>query len=182
MYIDIIQISLANVAAACCSPLIVHVHNTLYVTLSCAAWANGEPLRILYPTDSMGRLCGAHSEVRWVAVHLINCEKCMDGRPCVWINRPRKNYVSKNGITSNTVYPISSPFRDKPYLLFFDITKCATVVSVGELIQGQVDTSSIFTCPTQQVQTTVNYITCLVYTLVCRHPNVIKLWSDGGTL
>ena len=60
----------------------------------------------------------------------------------------------------------SSPFRDKPYLLFFDIIKCATVVSVGELIQGQVDTSSIFTCPTQQVQMTVNYTTCLVYTLV----------------
>ena len=77
------------------------------------------------------------------------------------------NYTSKTGITSNMIYP-TPPFRDKPYLLFFDITKCATVVSVGELLQGEVDTSSIFTCPTQQVQTIVNV--------------VLKLWSDGGTL
>ena len=82
-----------------------------------------------------------------------------------------KNYTSKTCITSNTIYP-TSPYRDKPYLLFFDITKCATVVSVGELIQGEVDTSSIFTCPTQQVQTTVNV----------HFFSVLKLWSDGGTL
>ena len=32
--------------------------------LSHAAWANGQPLRIIYPTDSKGRLCGVDSAVR----------------------------------------------------------------------------------------------------------------------
>ena len=43
--------------------------------------------------------------------------------------------------------------RDKPFLLFFDIKQCATVVSVSELLAGEVDTDTIFTCPTQQVRT-----------------------------
>ena len=41
--------------------------------------------------------------------------------------------------------------RDKPRLLFFDIKQCATVVSISELLAGEVDTNTIFTCPTQQV-------------------------------
>ncbi|CAI7988530.1 Choline transporter-like protein 2 [Geodia barretti] len=68
------------------------------------AWVDGEPERLIYPTDSRGRLCGVHDAV-----------------------------------------------RDKPFLLFFDIKQCATVVSVSELLAGEVDTDTIFTCPTQQV-------------------------------
>jgi flavoprotein len=52
----------------------------------------------------------------------------------------------KGGVTKH-----SSFSRDKPYLMFFDIKQCATVVSVSELLAGEVDTNTIFTCPTQQV-------------------------------
>ena len=76
---DVVQFSLVNVTATC-----------TYVMLFCAAWANGEPLRILYPTDSMGRLCGSHSAVRWVALHLINGGKWMDGWLCMWSNWPER--------------------------------------------------------------------------------------------
>ena len=53
----------------------------------------------------------------------------------------------KGGVTKH-----SSFSRDKPYLMFFDIKQCATVVSVSELLAGEVDTNTIFTCPTQQVR------------------------------
>jgi choline transporter-like protein 2/4/5 len=74
------------------------------VAIAIVAWVDGEPERLIYPTDSRGRLCGVHDDV-----------------------------------------------KDRPYLLFFDIRRCATVVSISELISGDVDTDTIFTCPTQQV-------------------------------
>jgi choline transporter-like protein 2/4/5 len=74
------------------------------LAIAIVAWVDGEPERLIYPTDSRGRLCGVHDAV-----------------------------------------------RDKPYLMFFDIKQCATVVSVSELLAGEVDTNTIFTCPTQQV-------------------------------
>ena len=52
---------------------------------------------------------------------------------------------------SHTLYIVLSAIRDRPYLFFFDITKCVSAATVGQVVQGQVDTSSIFTCPTQQV-------------------------------
>ncbi len=77
----------------------------LYNPLSpSAAWANGNPLRVVYPVDSKGRLCGVDAAV---------------------IN--------------------------KPNLLFFDFTRCAQVVNVADIVSGNFDASSIFTCPTPQV-------------------------------
>ena len=40
--------------------------------------------------------------------------------------------------------------RDKPYLLFFDLTQCISVVTINELLSGD-GASGIFTCPTPQV-------------------------------
>ena len=40
---------------------------------------------------------------------------------------------------------------DRPFLLFFDIVKCAQVATITELISGNFDASALFTCPTQQV-------------------------------
>ncbi len=64
----------------------------------------GQPQRLVYPTDSQGRLCGVHEAV-----------------------------------------------ADRPFLLFFDLVKCAQVVSVTEVLSGDFDASAIFTCPTPQV-------------------------------
>ena len=58
--------------------------------------------------------------------------------------------------------PLLLCFRDKPYLLFFDLRQCAAVVSISELIAGDVDTNTIFTCPTQQVSHTHDFVV-LVY-------------------
>lgn len=71
------------------------------------AWVNGVPERLIYPTDSKGRLCGVDPTV-----------------------------------------------RDKPFLLFFDLTRCLQVVSVSEIVNGNFDASSLFTCPTPQVSST----------------------------
>ena len=51
--------------------------------------------------------------------------------------------------------------RDKPYLLFFDIKQCATIVSISDLLAGDVDKNSIFTCPTQQVSLLCTYYNTL---------------------
>ncbi len=69
-----------------------------------AALAMGEPQRLVYPTDSQGRLCGVHEAV-----------------------------------------------ADRPFLLFFNLVQCASVVSVSEVLSGNFDTSAVFTCPTPQV-------------------------------
>ena len=42
-------------------------------------------------------------------------------------------------------------YRDKPFLLFFDIRQCASVVSISDLLAGDFDATALFTCPTQQV-------------------------------
>ena len=42
--------------------------------------------------------------------------------------------------------------RNKSFLMFFDLTKCVQVVTVGELISGDVSASTLFTCPTPQVK------------------------------
>ena len=68
------------------------------------AWVNGVPARIIYPTDSKGRLCGVDPAV-----------------------------------------------QDKPFLLFFDLTRCLQIISVAEIISGNFDASTLFTCPTPQV-------------------------------
>jgi len=56
IWVDIASyLSLADTTSSLC-----------FVSLSFSfhvAWANGEPLRILYPTDSKGRLCGVGSGV-----------------------------------------------------------------------------------------------------------------------
>ncbi|CAI8016272.1 Choline transporter-like protein 4 [Geodia barretti] len=83
--------------------------------IAIVAWVDGEPERLIYPTDSRGRLCGVHDAV-----------------------------------------------RDKPFLLFFDIKQCATVVSVSELLAGEVDTDTIFTCPTQQINCLLAHDRCVV--------------------
>ena len=105
---DIVQFSLVNVTATC-----------TYVMLFCAAWANGEPLRILYPTDSMGRLCGSHSAVRWVALHLINGEKWMDGWLCMWSNWPKRITCPKLALLVIGFIPL---LHLETGLIFFSLT------------------------------------------------------------
>ena len=50
--------------------------------------------------------------------------------------------------------------RDKPFLMFFDLTKCVQVVTVGELISGDVSASTLFTCPTPQVKSSAVIFFC----------------------
>ena len=57
--------------------------------------------------------------------------------------------------------------RDKPFLMFFDLTKCVQVVTVGELISGEVSASTLFTCPTPQVKKVYN-----VHAATCRYVHV----------
>ena len=38
--------------------------------MHCAAWVDGEPQRLLYPTDSRGRLCGVHDAVKSVYIRV----------------------------------------------------------------------------------------------------------------
>ena len=49
--------------------------------------------------------------------------------------------------------PLHPPFpcRNKPNLLFFDLTRCASAISLTDLLNGDLDTSELFTCPTPQV-------------------------------
>ena len=42
--------------------------------------------------------------------------------------------------------------------MFFDLTKCVQVVTVGELISGEVSASTLFTCPTPQVKKSTMYM------------------------
>ena len=39
--------------------------------------------------------------------------------------------------------------------MFFDLTKCVQVVTVSELISGDVSASTLFTCPTPQVKKSI---------------------------
>eukprot|EP00731_Ephydatia_muelleri_P024034 Em0016g305a len=65
-----------------------------------------------------------------------------------------------NGNPSRLLYPVDTKGRlcgvddgvkDKPNLLFFDLTQCARVIKLTDLLSGNVDTSKLFTCPTPQV-------------------------------
>ncbi len=82
--------------------------HALLLLLVYIAWVNGNPMRVVYPVDSKGRLCGVDSAV-----------------------------------------------RDKPNLLFFDLTRCIQIINVGEIISGNFDASSIFTCPTPQASSDI---------------------------
>ncbi len=55
----------------------------------------------------------------------------------------------------------SLSFSTKPNLLFFDVTKCVQVATVSELLQGSIDASTIFTCPTPQVQYLYTIVTTI---------------------
>ena len=73
---------------------------------------------------------------------------------CVFVEREREGgreggRERERGNLAKTI--VVSTHRDKPFLMFFDLTKCVSVVSVGELISGDVSASTLFTCPTPQV-------------------------------
>ena len=53
----------------------IHVHALVLAMIDileranlmyCSAWVDGEPERLIYPTDSRGRLCGVHDDVKSV--------------------------------------------------------------------------------------------------------------------
>ena len=159
---------------------------------------DGEPERLVYPTDSRGRLCGVHDAVRLVhyfctlqgsslsllqtlqfAKNLFLCiVSLLEQRvisQCTGLTVTMSKFDSQTLAGSFSPYCVYLSFfaeysvistcsmrkkghqlmicysRDKPFLLFFDIKQCASVVSISELLAGDVDTNTIFTCPTQQV-------------------------------
>lgn len=73
-------------------------------------------------------------------------------------------------------------YRDKPNLLFFDLTQCITILSFEELVNG--DLSGVFTCPTVQVR----YLHCVVVVLavfcVFQHSctTIAKIHSVGHNM
>eukprot|EP00731_Ephydatia_muelleri_P024033 Em0016g304a len=64
------------------------------------------------------------------------------------------------GNPNRIIYPVDTngqlcgydaKVKDRPYLIFFDLIKCAKLFNITTLINGNLDTSALFTCPTQQV-------------------------------
>jgi choline transporter-like protein 2/4/5 len=64
------------------------------------------------------------------------------------------------GNPQRLVYPVDSNGRlcgldpavaDKPFLLFFNWIDCIKIVGFNDLVTGNVDASTLFTCSTQQV-------------------------------
>ena len=43
--------------------------NVLLTVCVCVGWVDGQPERLIYPTDSRGRLCGVHDAVRYTYTH-----------------------------------------------------------------------------------------------------------------
>ena len=47
--------------------------------------------------------------------------------------------------------------------MFFDITKCVQVVTINELVSGEVSASTLFTCPTPQVWPQIHIMVIYYY-------------------
>ena len=56
-----------------------------------------------------------------------------------------------------TFLSVAAPCRNKPFLVFFDISRCLTALSPSEIANfietRSFDASALFSCPTQQVST-----------------------------
>ena len=57
-----------------------------------------------------------------------------------------------HGLTGRRLCGVHEAVADRPFLLFFNLIQCASVVSVSDVLSGSFDTSAVFTCPTPQVR------------------------------
>ena len=95
----------------------------------------------------MGTVCPMSPYMGTVCPMSLEQERAQGNGSCALLPHPLS--LPHSHACSSSLLALSH--RTKPYLLFFDLTRCATKYSISDLVKGNVDTSKLFTCPTPQV-------------------------------
>ncbi|PNJ14419.1 SLC44A2 isoform 8 [Pongo abelii] len=113
----------------CCVFLLVAIVG--YVAVGIIAWTHGDPRKVIYPTDSRGEFCGQKGT-----------KNDLDDRGRPGLNKTTRK-ENKEGETERGQSWITCQVvmnRNKPYLFYFNIVKCASPLVLLE-----------FQCPTPQI-------------------------------